>query len=205
VDAGPQGHNYATAEELSSAMRELVASLRFAGFPALAQLLADLGSTGRLRITEEAWSGEIVFRAGQMVSARLANESGRAAVEGISIGLSDGDVYFKHETLDVDCEPLVEPAEMRGYLMRLSVVRERIAELIPSLHTIPTLVERAEPGPGQRPVTLGTAGPYVTPELISGRTLDQVAFDRGLGRTVREVAGLVEAGVVRLERPAAAV
>jgi hypothetical protein len=186
-------------------MRELVASLAFAGLPSLAQLLADLGSTGRMRITKEAWSGEIVFRRGQMVSARLANESGRAAVEGISIGLSDGDVSFEHESLEVDSEPLVEPAEMTGYLMRLSVVRDRIAELIPSLHTIPTLVERVEPGTGQRPVTPGMAGPYVNPELVSGRTLDQVAFDRGLGRTVREVAGLVEAGVVRLVRPAAAV
>jgi hypothetical protein len=180
-------------------MTRLASSLRFAGLPALVQLLADLGSTGRLRIDADAWSGEIVFHAGQMVSARLANESGRAAVEGISIGLSDGAVYFEDEPLEDDPEPLVEPAEMRGYLMRLTAVRERIAELIPSLNTIPTLVEQTEPV-AEQPTAVGGGARKVNPELISGRTLDQVGLERGLGRTVREVAGLVEAGVIRLER-----
>ena len=49
-------------------MTKLCTSLRFADLPAVAELLASVGSTGRLRINHGAWSGEILVRRGQIVA-----------------------------------------------------------------------------------------------------------------------------------------
>ena len=63
-------------------MTQFGASLRFVEFAAVAELLANLGSTGRLRISHGAWVGEILVRRGQMISASLGAETGQASLEG---------------------------------------------------------------------------------------------------------------------------
>lgn len=162
-------------------------------------MIANAGATGRVRIVAEGWSGEIVFQRGQIVSATLADESGRAALESMSLALFDGEVHYEDEDVSVECEPLLESIDVEFYLQRLTAVRDRIASLVPSLDTVPTLVHDGSSG---ETFAQSMAVRYAESGLMSGRTLHQVARERGLGRTIREVAGLVEAGVVRLD-PAA--
>src|ERR1700730_15782992 len=100
-------------------MTKFSASLRFAELPAVAELLASLGSTGRLRIRNAAWSGEILVRRGQIIGASLDAERGRAALEGMAIGILDGELHFADEALVEDGEPLLDPAESAKILKRL--------------------------------------------------------------------------------------
>jgi hypothetical protein len=187
-------------------MTKLCISLRFADLPAVAELLASVGSTGRLRINHGAWSGEVLVRRGQIVGASLDAERGRAALEGMAIGLLDGELNFADEALAEDGEPLLDPAESAIVLKRLSRERQQVVNLIPSLHLVPRLVETTDGRPTDKTVTLvavGAAALQIIPALASGRTLDEIARERGLARTVRDIAALVAGSAVKLEPPAA--
>lgn len=186
-------------------MTKLCTSLRFADLPAVAELLASAGSTGRLRITHGAWSGEILMRRGQIVRASLDAECGRAALEGMAIGLLDGEVNFADEALSEDGEPLLDPAESANVLKRLSRERQQMVSLIPSLQLVPRLVESTDSRPTDKRVTLvavGAAALQIIPSLAFGRTLEEIARERGLASTVRDIATLVAGNTVKLEAPA---
>jgi hypothetical protein len=183
-------------------MTKLCISLRFADLPAVVELLASFGGTGRLRINHVAWSGEILVRRGQIVRASLGAECGRAAFEGMAIGLLDGELHFADEALAEDGEPLLDPAESAKVLKRLSRERQQVVHLIPSLQLVPRLVETTDSRPTDKRVTLvavGAAALEILPSLAFGRTLEEIARERGLARTVRDIATLVAGSAVKLE------
>jgi hypothetical protein len=182
-------------------MTQFEGSVRFA--PALALLLAELGSTGRLRVAAGAWSGDILFRDGQIVSASLGAERGRDALEGILVGLTDGEFAFIDEPVAAAGEPLLPRAKLAAHLQALVAERDRLAGLVPSLALVPRPIEAASSDAAEREVTISAAALGLLPALAFGRTLEQVAFRRGLARTVRELAMLVEGGLVTLEERAA--
>lgn len=185
-------------------MTNLSTSLRFADLPAVAELIAGFGGTGRLRIKQGAWSGEMLVRRGQIVRASLNAECGRAALDGMAIGLLDGELSFAFETVAEDDEPLLDPAERARVLKRLSRERQQVANLIPSLQLVPRLVETTDSRPTDGTVTLvavGAAALEIIPSLAFGRTLEELARERGLARTVRDIATLVAGNAVKLEAP----
>jgi Domain of unknown function (DUF4388) len=179
-------------------MTQLGGSFRFVQLPAVTQLLAELGSTGRLCVTHAGWTGEIVVHEGKIVEARLGAEDGRAALEGIAVALSDGEFSFVDEPVS-SSEALVTADERGAYLDRLGAEHHRLAGLIPSLKLIPGLVETPSGDAADMQVTIGAAALQLLPALVFGHPLEQVARQRGMARTLRDVAVLMEGGLVKLE------
>jgi hypothetical protein len=185
-------------------MTQLGGSFRFVQLPAVTQLLAELGSTGRLCVTHADWAGEIVVHEGQIIEARLGAERGRAALEGIALALSDGEFSFVDDPVaaaapDESSEVLLTSSERGAYLDRLGDEHQRLAKLIPSLKLVPRLVEAPNGDSADTQVTIGAAALQLIPALVFGHPLDHVARQRGLARTLREVAVLMEGGLVKLE------
>jgi hypothetical protein len=180
-------------------MTQFGTSLRFVELPAMAELLAKLGSTGRLRVTHGAWTGEIAVRRGQLVSASLGVDSGLAALESMAIGIHDGELSFVEAPVTEEHDILVDAERRCEYMDGLNAERKRLAKIIPSLDVVPRLVE----GPADSQVNVAATALRTLPGLLSGQTLEHLARQRGLGRTLREVRELLEAGLLRLDPPSA--
>ncbi len=193
--------NFRQGLRFSRQMTELGTSLRFVELSAVAELLASLASTGRLRLVSGEWRGEIVLRRGQIVAASLGDERGQAALESMAIGFVDGELNFRDGPVAEDGEALVSVEGQSRYLKRLDAVRQYVHEAIGSLQLVPGLVEAPEGGRLNGSETVGTAALDIVPQLVLGHSVEEIARRRGLGRTLREIAVLVKAGVVRLEAP----
>jgi hypothetical protein len=97
---------------------------------------------------------------------------------------------------------LVEASRVGAYLNQLNAERQRLNGLIPSLASIPRLVDSSVDGMGESEVvTVGAAALQLLPALIFGHSLEQIAHTRGAARTLREVALLLAANLIRLEPP----
>ena len=124
----------------------------------------------------------------------------------MAIGFLDGELTFADEAMAEDDEPLLDPAERTRVLKRLSRERQQVVSLIPSLQLVPRLVDTTDSRPTDGIVTLvavGAAALEIIPSLAFGRTLEEIARERGLARTVRDIATLVAGSAVKLEEPAA--
>lgn len=76
--------------------------------------------------------------------------------------------------------------------MALSDESVRLANLIPTLSSIP----RFSDGGNEAQVTIKRATLNIIPLIATGQTLEAIARDRGLARTLRDVAALVDAGII---------
>src|SRR5579859_197732 len=194
-------------------MTQLTTSLRFADLPDVVALLASVGCTGRLQLTQDQWTGNLVFRGGQIVAASLGTgnlvfrgglvvatspgtETGQAALEGIAIGILEGDLTYVDAHVSDDIEPLLSQDQSSQRLDELHAEGRRLLKLVPSLRLVPRLVDVTD-----LRVTVSAAELQLIPVLVAGGSLDQIAQQQGLVRTVRGVARLVEAGLVRLDNP----
>jgi hypothetical protein len=179
-------------------MVQLRGTLSVFPLPAVLHLLHELGATGGLRISQAAWEGEIVLHGGQIVGAHLGQEHGRAALEGMVLALVDGEFVFADAVVHSAGEPLLAPGQVTDDLARLAVERERLLALRGALQHVPRLVEHPPaPSPAER-VTVEAAALSLIPCLVHGWTLERVAQQRGVARTLRETAALYAAGLVRL-------
>jgi len=179
-------------------MDQLKGSLRFIPLPAVTQFISGLGSTGRLKITQGAWSGEIALRTGQIVGAQLGAEHGRAALEGMVLALTEAEFAFLDGVVE-STEPLLSRDELAGYMAGLIAERERLQLAPGALTSLPCLVDHGQNGGEASQVTIQTAALQLIPSLVYGHTLEQIALRRGLARTMRELAMLRAGGLVRLE------
>src|SRR5579859_4252978 len=178
-------------------MTQLTTSLRFADLPDVVALLTSVGCTGRLQLTQDQWTGNLVFRGGQIVAATSpGTETGQAALEGIAIGILEGDLTYVDAHVSDDIEPLLSQDQSSQRLDELHAEGRRLLKLVPSLRLVPRLVDVTD-----LRVTVSAAELQLIPLLVAGGSLDQIAQQQGLVRTVRGVARLVEAGLVRLDNP----
>jgi hypothetical protein len=185
---------------MGTPMTQFGGSFRFVQLAAVAELLAELRSTGRLCVAHAEWTGEIVVRGGQIVGARLGAEHGRAALEAIAVALPDAEFNFTDEPVDSASELLVSAAERAAYLERLGAEHLRVVKLIPSLGLVPRLRSESDGSSADTQVTIGAAALQLIPLLVFGHTIEHIARDRGLARTVRDVASLMDGGLVTLDR-----
>ncbi|MBV8719430.1 MAG: DUF4388 domain-containing protein [Chloroflexi bacterium] len=184
-------------------MDQLKGSLRFIPLPAVTQFIAGLGSTGRLKIGQGTWSGEIALREGWVIAAQLGAERGRAALEGMMLALTEADFAFVDGPVEAAEEPLLSRDEPATYLAGLVAERERLQLGFNALGSVPRLVDQDLNTSESSQVTISAAALQLIPALVHGHTLEQIAQRRGLARTLREVALLRAGGLVRLD-PAAA-
>jgi hypothetical protein len=183
------------------ALEQLRGRLSTIPLPAVLQLLCQLHSSGRVRISQGIWSGEFALRGGEIVSARLAHEHGRAALEGMVLGFANADFMFAEEDVEDSEELLVSSHALADFLARMSVEREQLKHVTCVLDSVPQLVEDTATDLNVQPVTIDGTTLSLLPALVYGRTLEMIAQRRGLMRTLREVAALHAAGLVCL-RPA---
>src|SRR5262252_2722752 len=122
-------------------MDQLKGSIRFIPLPAVTRFVASLGSTGRLRLSQGAWSGDITLRNGEVVAARLgAFDTGRVALDGLVLGLVDAEFAFADEPVDASLEPLMGRNELEAYLTGLIAERARLQLPADALSSVPSLI-----------------------------------------------------------------
>ena len=114
-------------------MTQLATSLRFVDLPPVIQLVANFASTGRLKIGHDYWTGTILFRSGQIVAASLGTETGLMALDGIVIGLLEGDITYVDERISDDSDVLLSADRRATYLAELGADRQRVRNAIRSL------------------------------------------------------------------------
>ena len=180
-------------------MTQFGASLRFVELSAVVELLASAWSTGRLRLASGDRAGEIVLRRGRIVGAALGDERGLAALEGIALGFTEGDLKFADGPVAEGGDALLAADQQVAYLQALNEERQHLEIGIGSLHLVPRLIESSAGDAPEARITVGAAALQVIPHLTYGHSLAELARQRGLARTLRDVSVLVQAGVVRLE------
>src|SRR5437764_12016477 len=122
-------------------MTQLATSLRFVDLPPVIQLVATFSSTGRLEVGHDYWAGTILFRSGQIVAASLGTETGLTALDGIVLGILEGDISYVDERISDDRDVLLTADRSTTYLTELSADRQRVRNAVPSLGLVPRLVD----------------------------------------------------------------
>jgi hypothetical protein len=162
---------------------------------AVVRFLAGLGKSGRVSVAQGGWRGEVRLREGALVGARLGDATGAAAFEGMVLGLGDARFVVRDDDRDAAGEWRVAADAVPAYLEGLVAERERVRRLVPSLALVPHL--RGGPAADGQ-VTIGADALALLPALAKGETVEQLARARGLARCLRQVAALVEPGLVEL-------
>jgi Domain of unknown function (DUF4388) len=180
-------------------MDQLKGSLRFISLPALAQFLVGLGSTGRLRLAQGTWRGELALHNGRLVAARLGSEQGRAALDGMLLALHEAEFVFVDEPVEHAGEPLLVGEELATYIDGLDAERQRLQPVSGALGQVPVLVDHPGTGSQADQVTIEASALRLIPSLVFGHTLEQIARQRGMASTLRQLAPLLAGGLVRLE------
>src|SRR4051795_9274086 len=76
-------------------MTELSGQLAGVGLPAMVRFLSGLKKTGCLRLSQDDWSGVVVFAAGEVADARLGSRNGTAALDGMLEILPEANFTFE--------------------------------------------------------------------------------------------------------------
>jgi hypothetical protein len=181
-------------------MDQLKGSLRFIPLSAVSQFIASLGCTGRLKITQGTWSGELALRNGEVVAARLGAESGRAALDGLVLGLTEADFVLVDASVDEPADESLLPAsDLPNRLVALKSEREHLGLTPGALHCVPRLVDQPGSAAEGSQITIRAGALQLIPQLMNGQSVEQIAERRGLARTLRELAMLQAGGLVRLD------
>jgi len=180
-------------------MTQLKGSLQFAQLPAVAKLMAELQCTGLLRLIRQDWVGEIQVQRGRIVGARLGSEQGRAALDGIAIGLSRAHFSFDDEPVTIDGDAPLEEGSDVAYLEQLTAEAARVEELIPSWSATPRLIEAPLGDHDDGQVLLPPSSLGLIPALTRGYTVETIARQRGVARTLRDLIVLLGSGLVSLD------
>ena len=180
-------------------MGELFGSLESIGLPAILRFLEGLGKTGTLHISSDRWTGTASVTSGRVVAASFGSEHGVAALEAIMLGLAGGSFTFSD---GAPCdEPNVElgPAELATRLDAFAQERTRLAAAAPSLHAVPR-VANAPGSDGE--VVLDKASIETLLAVNGERTIEEIACTHGVVQTARELARLLENGLISIESAA---
>jgi hypothetical protein len=180
----------------------LSGSLSSLNLPAILRFLSGLHKSGELAVSYQRWQGAVALHHGALVGACLGSESGAAAFEGMAIGLPEGKFVFRENAPRPTAGAWsVEAAEVAGYLSRLEAERAQLGIQLPRLGLVPTLAPAPTPSTSSETVTIDADALALLPHLSRRCTVEQLAAERGLVRTIRHVARLAELGLIILETP----
>jgi len=183
---------------------ELSGSLEGIGLLAVVRFLASVAPTGRLALVDGSLQGWLDLDAGALVGATFDQEQGLPALEAIALALGTGRFEF-HDTAPPPEHSLrLAPAEIDERLEQLAQEQRVLAAAIPSLSGVPSVIldEAAEAQNGQ--VALERDTLRLLLRLDGRRTVAQLARERGLLRTLRQLAQLVQLGLARIDLPSTA-
>jgi hypothetical protein len=182
-------------------MGEFYGSLQDIGLPEILGFLKGLNKTGSLRIGQGRWAAEAILESGHAKAASFGDEHGVAALEATMLALAGGSFTFTDGT-PVAVEQNVElgPDELHERLTAFDTERKALAAAVPSLAAVP----RVAKAPGTTGEVVLDGGAIETLLAVNGeRTIADIAHAHGIVQTARELAKLLESGLINVEVPEA--
>jgi uncharacterized protein DUF4388 len=179
---------------------ELSGTLEGIGLAPLVSFLAGLGKTGRLAIDDGPMGGEVLLEAGQVVGAAFDAERGLPALDAIGLALGKGRFQFtEQDGLLTEHNLTLTSQELRQHLDQLDREQAMLAAAIPSLSAVPRVV--VDEADGQDEIGLDRDTLRLLLVIDGNRSVAALARERGLLRTLKQLARLVQLHLVRVEAP----
>lgn len=193
-------------------MTELRGSLEGIGLPPMVHFLAGLHKSGCLHASHHHWTGEVYFESGQVVAASFGAARGVAALEEMVLVLTSGHFTFSNDVPPPEEQNIhLATEELQAHLDGLVAQHANLPQIISSTEAVPRLVEPIDQeNRSGRPDQPGKAGEIVldrstlqTLLAVDGRrTVEEIARDHP-AQTVKELATLMELGLIRVDVPGA--
>jgi hypothetical protein len=152
---------------------EFEGSLDVLGLPDVVDLIAALGKTGYLRMSNGRWSGSLAFEGGRIVGARFGEERGLAAVDAMLLMLGRGDFAFDRS---------LSPRE-RGLEMSAASLQQHVAAVARTFHRLAVTISSPDAVPRR------AAGRTVWPSALESHQDGTLVFERRLLETLLAVDG----------------
>lgn len=177
-------------------MGEFYGSLQDIGLPEILSFLKGLNKTGSLRISQGRLTAEASLDAGRVTAASFGEERGASALEAIMLGLSSGSFTFTDGSLAGGQNVDLEPDELQARLAAFDEERKALALAVPSLAGVP----RVAKAPGTTGEVVLDGGAIETLLAVNGeRTIAELARTHGLVQTARELAKLLDNGLISVD------
>jgi hypothetical protein len=158
--------------------------------------LEGLNKSGTLVIEDQHWNGKLALADGQIVGARFGREQGLEALDAIFFALQHARFQFgSSDACEVNL--VVGPGALAEHLDALELEVEQLAAAVPSLDAVP----RVEVPEGDGEVTIRGRALRLLLALNERRTVAELALERGLVATLRELAELTQLGLVTTTPP----
>src|SRR5215831_13052924 len=140
-------------------MTELSGTLAGVGLPAIVRFLQGLKKTGRLCLTQDDWSGQVDFVAGDVTNATLGSRTGLPALDGMLELFPDAEFTFEPLPSDAPTLEWTVRLSQDDLLARLDQGAERIARngrRLPRPDAVPAQVNGDGSGEEPLPLDRGT-------------------------------------------------
>ncbi len=167
-------------ERAARGMLEFQGVLSGVGLPALVRFLVRLQKSGRLRLTQDRWSGSLEFDRGNLVAAALGDERGCAALDALALLFPDARFAFAEGASTEGGNVDLSSQALHDHLEELSGQIARTATWhVPPLEAQWIVAPHGLAGAGSKP-----------DRIVLDRTALQtlLAVNRGR-RTAMEIAG----------------
>jgi Domain of unknown function (DUF4388) len=176
---------------------ELSGSLDGIGLVPLVRFLTTVVGSGRLVVRDAELSGRLDIEDGVLVGAVFDHEQGMPALEAVALALANGRFDFREADGPVDHNLRLSADQLSEALDRLNREQVALSAAVPSLSAVPHLL--LDQGSDDRQVSLDRDTLRLLIRLDGRRTVAELARERGLLRTLRQVAQLVQLTLVRVD------
>jgi MFS family permease len=200
--AGPRLQE--TAADEPAAVIQLSGSTQGAGLTQLVRVLGDLGKSGCLRLTNGYWAGEMSFDRGEIIAASFGLERGLAALEAIVFALPRAEFTFTDSVVSMPREIELARRELETRLAATVAARATLPPALATPADVPRLAAPDSSG-GPEAVRLDRSTMRTLLAVDGRRSIQEIAADRRLAQTVRELALLARAGLVCGDAPSESV
>jgi hypothetical protein len=179
-------------------MTELSGTLEGIGLGPLVSFLAGLGKSGRLSVDDGPMGGEVFLEGGQVVGAVFDSEHGLPALDAIGLALGSGRFSFaEQEGLLAEHNLTLTPIELRQHMEQLEHEQAMLAAAIPSLSYVPRVV--VDEADSADEIGLDRDTLRLLLAIDGRRSVAELARERGLLRTLKQLARLVQLRLARVE------
>jgi hypothetical protein len=168
----------------------------------IVRVLAGLRLTGRLRVVQDAWAGEIGFDQGRVVSAAFGPERGLLALEAILLALADGRCAFDEGASTPSGDLSLAGAALDAELDRVARRQPLLVCTVPILTAVPGARERNDQWCSSELLALPRSVLTTLAAIDGRRPVHAVCDRRGLVQTLEDLATLRALGLIDFGRPA---
>jgi Domain of unknown function (DUF4388) len=181
-------------------MTELSGMLDGLGLTAIVRFLSGLHKTGCLRLSQDDWHGEILFKDGRLAHAELGTRTGLPALDALVEVLPVASFTFDSQVVPSG-EPTVH-LEGDGLLAHLEETAARVARgerTLPAVDAVPSPIT-GDNGT-EDPIQLDRATLQTLLAVDGERTVREVVARRGSMDALWHLGTLLNAGLIELGAP----